>query len=332
MKKVTATTVMMLFFVMCMFCVSTTNIWGQEKGYPNKPINLVLGFAPGGGLQIAAQVWVDVMKKYLNKQPMVLTYKVGAAQLIAAEYVRNSKPDGYTLLFLGYMDLMTKIALEQKEIKYRLDDLDNVGAFTCYPLLVIVPTDSPYKTIEDLIADAKNAPGKVSYASTGAGGLHHLAPEYFAMKVGMKLNHVAFQGGNQQLPAILGKHVHMGTQGVGTALPYLKPGAGMRSLLVFDKVRHPSLPDVPCSAEKGIDMQLGIWMGIQAPKGIPKEAKDMLIDAFKKTSDDPQIKASALVQKVAYSVDYINPTQVDKRINAEYRELENVWKHIGAIK
>lgn len=329
MKKVTVTTVMMLFFVTCIFCVGTTNVLGQEKGYPDKPISLYLGFPPGGGAAIAAQGWVEVMKKYL-KQPLVLNYKPGGAQVIAAEFVSNSRPDGYTLMWMGFADMITKVTLEQGEIKYRLEDLDSIGGFTCYPTLLVVPTDSPYKTIEDLIAAAKKSPGKLSYGSTGAGGLHHLIPEYFAMKTGIKLNQVPFQGGGPQITALLGNHVDMGTSGVATFLPYLKPGGGLRGLILFDKQRHASMPDVPCSAEKGIDVQVGIWFGIQGPKGMPKEVKDRLIDAFKKTAEDPQTKDQ--LGKLGYGLVYLSPVEEDKRVRVDYKQFLEVWKNIGLIK
>lgn len=327
MKKVTGQGVVALFFVAFVFC--TVNALGEEKEFPVRPINLYLGFAPGGGATHTGTVVAEGMKKYL-KQPVVLNFKPGAAQAIAAEFVINSPPEGYTLLWVAFADLETKVAKDRSSLKFGLEDLDSLGAAPYTPYTLVVNDESPWKTVEDLLAAARKSPGKLSHGSSGVGALTHIAAELFSMKTGIVLNHVPFAGGGPAITALLGKHVDMGFASVGTYGSHIKPGGGLRSLVVFDQKRDFGLPDVPTTVERGIDITLTSWFGLQAPKGLPKAVRAILVGAFKNTVNDPQVISS--LTKLGFNISYHSPEEVDRRIQEEYKQFEAIWKKAGLVK
>ncbi len=315
-------------FIVMLVCYAA-NALGQEREFPVRPINLYLGFAPGGGATHTGTVAADGMKKYL-KQPVILNSKPGAAQAIAAEFVKNSNPDGYTLFWVAFADLETKMAKDRSSLKFGLEDLDSLGAAPYTPYALVVNDESPWKTVEDLLSAARKSPGKLSHGSSGVGALTHIAAELFSMKTGIVLNHVPFAGGGPAITALLGKHVDIGFASVGTYGGHIKPGGGLRALAVFDRKRDFGLPDVPTTIERGIDITLTSWFGLQAPKSLPKSVRATLIEAFKNAVNDPQI--ISMLTKLGFNISYYSPEEVDRRVQEEYRQFQAVWKNVGSIK
>lgn len=155
------------------FVLWPTYSFGQAEPFPVKPINVYVGYPPGGNTAITGQIVADGMRKYLN-QPVIVNFKVGAVQAIAAEFVKNSKPDGYTLVYLAHGNLIAKIAKDKREgvpVKVQIEDLESLGAGPYSPWTIAVNGDSPWKTIEDLIAAARKSPGGLNYGTDGVGKL-----------------------------------------------------------------------------------------------------------------------------------------------------------------
>lgn len=306
------------------------NALGQVKEFPTKYINVYSGYSPGGGATISGTIVFEGMKKYF-KQPVILNYKPGAIQAIAAEYVINSSPDGYTLFYVYHMDLTAKIAKDHSKLKFGIEDLDSLGSGIYTPIVCVVNAESPWKTVDDFIAAARKSPGSLTNGSPGYGGTGHLLGELFAMKTGIVLNHVPFAGGPPAVSALLGGHTQVMFMTVGAFGAHIKPGGRLRPLVVFEKKRVLGFPDVPTAIEKGIDMPLMRgWWGLQAPKELPKAVRATLVEAFKNTLKDPEI-ISAL-NKVEYFVDYTSPDEVDKKIQEEYNLFLDVWKKVGLEK
>jgi tripartite-type tricarboxylate transporter receptor subunit TctC len=328
MKRMMGKWVMMSVFVILIFYAF--NALGQEKEFPVRPVNLYIGYAPGGGATQTGTIVAEGMKKYL-KQPVVLNFKPGATQAIAAEFIINSKPDGYTLFWVSHGELITKVAVDSSILKFRLEDLDSLGCGPYSPYILAVNVTSPFTTVEDLIAAARKSPGKLNYGSAGHGSPTHLLGELFSIKAGTVLNHVPFSGGSPAITALLGEHTNMSIMSGSTFGAHIKSGGGLRPLVVFDQKRVPDLPDVPTASEKGIDITMAAWYGLQAPKGLAKTVRTTLVQAFKNTVEDPQI-ISMLNKLVGVKNIYLSPDEADKKIQEEYKLIQDVLKKAGLLK
>jgi len=303
--------------------------FGQGETFPVKPINLYIGYPPGGNTAITGQIVAEGMKKYLN-QPVIVNFKTGAVQAIAAEYVKNSKPDGYNLVYLAHGNLIAKLAKDKRDgvpLKFQMEDLDSLGAGPYSPWTIAVNAESPWKTIDDLIAAARKDPGALNYGTDGVGSCSHLLLELFSQKAGIVLNQIPFQGGGPAVTALLGGHVQLITFSTTTLGAQVKPGGGLRPLLVFEKKRDPGLPDVPTALEKGYDIVLASWQGLRGPKGIPKPVKATLISAFEKTVKEPLIVQN--LAKLDCEVTYFSPEEVDKKVREENKLFSDIWDKIG---
>ena len=320
--------VIVVALAILLFC--TVHALGQEKKFPVKPINVYQGYSPGGAGTHIGTIVCEGMKKHL-KQPVILNFKPGAAQAVAAEFVVNSKPDGYTLFWVMYGDLIGKIVKDGSELKFHLEDLDSLGCGPYSPYVLAINAESPWKTVGDLIESARKSPGKVSYGTTGVGSLGHFLGELFSMKTGIVLNHIPFTGGGAHITALLGGHTDISLASATTFGSHILPGGGMRTLVVFDQKRVRELPDVPTAVERGIDITLTSWFGMQVPKGLPKEVRAALVQAFKNTVEDPQI-ISMLNKLVGISNVYFSPEEVEKKIQIQYKLFQDVFKQAGLIK
>lgn len=329
MKGILSQRVTMIVLVILFCC--TDSALGQEKGFPVRPINLYIGYSPGGGATHTGNIFAEGMKKYL-KQPVVVNFKPGAVQAICAEFIINSKPDGYTLFWVSYGELIAKVAKDGSMLKFRLEDLDSLGCGPYSPYTLAVNAESPWKNVEDLIAEARKSPGKLTHSSAGVGSPTHLLSELFARKTGIVLNHVPFSGGGPYITAMLGKHVDMSVASGSTFGSHIMPGGGLRCLVVFDQKRLPDIPDVPTAVETGIDITYKAWFGLAAPRMLPKAVRATLIEASKNTVEDPEINSRLKKALVGVTNIYLSPEELDKKIQEEYRLVEDVLKQTGLLK
>ncbi len=315
--------------VMTIVCVSilwAASAMGQEEPFPVKPINMYVGYPPGGATVITAQVTADGMKKYLN-QPVVMNFKTGAVQLVLGEFLKNSKPDGYTIGYFAHQNLIAKLAKDKVDgepVKVRLEDLDSLGAGPYSPYLLCVSRTSPWQTIEDLIAAARKSPGKLTHGEDGMWTSGHLLMELFAQKIGTSLTVIPFQGGGPAITALLGGHIDIVALSKTAFGPHIKPGGGLRPLVIFDKQRERGLPDVPTAMEKGLDITWAAWQGLRAPNGLPKSVKAKLVDAFEKTMKDPEILQT--LDKLESNVVYMDPEEAQKQSVRELNLVLEVWE------
>jgi len=328
MKKKIVVRIMMVIFIVLFVCSS--QIIGQEKKFPVTTINLYIGYPPGGGVGNAAQILADGLKKNLG-QPVIVNFKPGAAQAVAGDFVYKCKPDGYSLLYVTETDFIPKLIKDSSLLKFNMDDFVSLGASPYSPYALAVNAESSWKTLDDLIAyGRKSPPGTLSYGSVGVATTAHLSAELFSQLTGITLNHIPFQGGGPADTALMGGHVNMCFGSIGRFGARLRPGGGLRPLAILDKKRAPDFPDVPTMLEKGYDMQLLLWNGLHAPKGLPDDVKSVLIHAFEKTAKDPEMVS--LLSKAGYYHFYLNPEEQDKMIKEDYKVLHNVMVKAGLMK
>ena len=253
----------------------------QEK-FPSRPVTIVI--QSGAGM---ADTLTRIIAKPVEKelgQPMIIENKPGP-QPIGMNYILKSKPDGYTLG--GCVSSVFVIASHIREVPYNiLTDSIDIATYYKYNLSLAVRGDAPWNTLEDVLAYAKNNPGKFTYATGGVGVPQHICLERIAMKKGIKWTAVPFKSPAESVVACLGGHTDATTQSSVDLLPHLKAGK-LKLLVVLTDTRWPAYPNVPTVLECGFDFSAFSYGSINAPKGVPEPTIKRLEDAFNKAKKDP---------------------------------------------
>lgn len=258
------------------------------QAYPDRPIKILQGFAPGGNADNIARTVGLEMSKGLG-QSILVESKAGAGGTIGANTVAKSQPDGYTLLLAtgGH----SVAGAMYNSLPYRtVQDFEMVSTITYFPFLVVVPADSKYASLTALLAAAKANPTEVSYGTAGIGSTHHLAGELLASMSKTQLMHVPYRGDSASLTSLLGGNVPMIIAPPTAVLANIKAGK-LRAIATTGPQRWQGLPDVPTVAEQGVagyDVQS--WAGLMAPAGTPKLIIDRLNAELQKALVVPAVK------------------------------------------
>ena len=236
--------------------------------YPSRPVTIVVPFPPGGGTDVGARL---VAQKLSLKwgQPVIVENKGGAAGRVGTELVAKAKADGYTLL-VGNVGTQSVNPALYKKMPYDPDKaFAPIGMIAELPLVMLVTPSLPWKTVNDVVNDAKKDPGKITFASSGAGGAPHLAGEIFQQASNTKLLHVAYKGGGPAALDLMAGHVNIYFGTVLESAGHVKSGK-LKGLGVTSAKRSPALPDLPTIAESGYKgFDTGSWIGMLAPAGTP---------------------------------------------------------------
>jgi len=259
----------------------------NADSYPSKPITFVVGYPPGGASDVITRLIAGHMQTAL-KQPVIVKNQPGVNGNIATEEVAKAPADGYTLLLGTIANAINASLL--KNIHHDVNkDFIPVVQFMSSPSVLVVTAKLPVKTVDELVALAKEKPGALSYASTGSGSSPHLAGELFKLRTGTDLLHVPYKGAAPALTDVIAGHVQTGFKTALSALPSMQDGS-IRPLAVADKQRMPDLPDVPTMAEAGYpDFEVLSWNGIFVPAGTPPEVVQRLNTTVNEILKDPEI-------------------------------------------
>jgi tripartite-type tricarboxylate transporter receptor subunit TctC len=249
--------------------------------FPNKPIQLVIPFAPGD-TDSMLRPFVDKMAEFLG-QPVVLNYKPGAGGGVGAGFVANSKPDGYTLVGTTPGSIVV-VPLANKDVKYTPESFMPIASMSEGGMMLVVNSSSPWKSIKELVEYSKKNPEAITFSSSGAMGITHLLAEIFANEANVKWRHIPYQGSGPAITALLGGHVAMATTAIAPAAAHMMAGT-LRPLALFGDKRLKAFPDVPTLKELGYSVGSPTLYGISAPKGTPREVVDAIFAAAKKVND-----------------------------------------------
>jgi tripartite-type tricarboxylate transporter receptor subunit TctC len=258
-----------------------------QSAYPAKPIRLVVPFPPGGATDVVARSIGQKLSDALG-QPVVVENKAGASSNIGSEFVARSAPDGYTLL-LGTIANATNMTYYPRMTYDTLRDLVPITQTMSAPSILVVHPSLPVKNLQELLAYARANPGKLSFASSGAGGSPHLAGEMLKLRAGIDMVHVPYKGAGPALQDTLAGNVQVAFKTSLSAVPHIQSGK-LRGIAVAANKRVAQLPDVPTMAEAGMpDFEVSSWNGLLAPAGTPKEIVDRLYAETAKALRSPDL-------------------------------------------
>jgi tripartite-type tricarboxylate transporter receptor subunit TctC len=300
-------------------------VWSgsAQAQYPNKPITMIIAYAPGGGTDLVARLIAPYIEKYLgNNARIVVSNKAGAGGGIGFAELAKSAPDGYTIGFLNTPNLIS-IPIERQST-FHWKDYDLIGNLIDDPGAFTVHTSSEFKTLKDLVVYAKANPGKVTVGSTGVGSDDHLAMLFFEKAAGVKLTHVPYKGSGETRAAVVSGQLVVGAINVGEALAYIKGGSPMRMIGQMSLKRTVLAPDTATFAEQGYNMESASLRGLAAPKGLPPEIRDRLVKAVAQAAADPEYikKAGELFAPIRY----LAPPAYAKELADTEKMLQQLWK------
>jgi tripartite-type tricarboxylate transporter receptor subunit TctC len=293
------------------------------QGYPERPVRLVVGFPPGGSSDTVARVVAQHLSPLLG-QPVVVENRPGAGGVIGSDLVAKSAPDGHTLL-LATAGHSTAAAMMQKLPFDAVQDFAWVSTITTYPFVIATAADSPIKSLPDLIARAKAAPGKLTYSSAGVGTSHHLLGEWLSAEAGIEMVHVPFKGGTSPLTEVLAGRVDVMVETMTLVLPHIKSGK-LRGLAVTSPQSMDYLPDVPPAAKTVQGLVFQSWLGIAAPAGTPAPIVQKLNADLRKALAAPEVQ-----QRLAALGGGAAPVAPEQMRQQVQDEIER-WKQLVATR
>jgi tripartite-type tricarboxylate transporter receptor subunit TctC len=301
-----------------------------QEPYPGRPISLVVPFPPGGVADLTARPVAAAMEKAL-KQPVGVVNKTGAAGAVGMQFVASSKPDGYTLLLaLSSISIIPEAdKLFGRPPAFTVDQFAPVALISADPTILVVRTESPWKTAKEFIEDAKKRPNQISYSSSGIYGTLHMAVELLSHAAGIKLRHVPYAGAGPALTALLGGHVDALASGPSVVLPQIKAGK-LRALAGWGEKRVAALPDVPTFKELGYpEAEFYIWAGLFAPKGTPEPVLAKLREAARAGVADPDFKAA--MDKLETPIAFKQGAEFQKFFEADAQRLADGVRKVGRV-
>jgi tripartite-type tricarboxylate transporter receptor subunit TctC len=304
-----------MIFITGMLIFSEISLCQAASDYPNRYIDLIIPYAPGGGSDVASRFYKDKVEQVIG-QPLVYTYKPGAAGVVGSVYAKECKPDGYTLLVASISTMvLPPLTKRGAGTDYTMDDFTPVCIITYNPMIFCVRADSPYKTMQDFIKAAKTK--KMKYSSHGVFTTAHIGMEALGRAAGFQATHIPYSGGAAAaMTAVLGGHVDMSVCGP-TGME-----AQLRILAVAQDKPWELHPEVPTMKDVGYAIKGEIYYSLWTPKGTPREIADKIYRAYKKALEDNREE----ITKRAVTANQIAMVTTPEELLRVYRASSDFYK------
>ena len=310
--------------VLCLFAATALS-----QPYPSKPVTIIVPFAPGGIADVTARPLAVTLGRLLG-QTFIVENSAGAGGALGAAIAAKARPDGYSLMMaLSSLSVIPEVEkINGRVPSYLVDQFSPVALVSLNPAILVARSEAPWKTLADLIVDAKARPERINYSSSGLYGTSHVATEMLAQAAGIRMTHVPFSGGGPSMVALLGGQVDLVVQTVGVANQHMKAGK-VRVLGVFAPQRVAEMPGVPTMREQGHDVEFYVWTGLFAPTGLPTEIMARLRSAMREAMKDP-----AFVQSMTglnTPIDYLDTPEFQAFFERDGKRLAEVVRRMGKL-
>jgi tripartite-type tricarboxylate transporter receptor subunit TctC len=265
-----------------------------QAPWPNRPVRVIVGFPPGGSLDVMTRLACEQMQQRLG-QPFVVETRSGASGNIGAEAIARAAPDGYTIGTVSMHNLLINPLLF-RQLPYNPDrDFAWISAMWDLPNVAVVPAQHvPARTLAEFVTWAKARPQGVSFGSSGVGTTIHLSGAYLMAQAGIRAEHITFRGAAQTIPAMLGGDIQIAVDNLASYVSVIQEGR-MRALAITTPQRWPALPDVPTMAEAGFSgLSYGPWHMWAGPAGMPRAVADRLSQEIRTAFSDPALQQRAI--------------------------------------
>ena len=298
-----------------------------QAAWPAKPVTLIVPFPAGGGTDAFARPLATQFSKLTGKA-LVIDNRGGAGGTLGASVAAKAPADGYTLFMGGAHHVVAPSMYPKLDYDIEKDFVPLIQLASVPQVLVVNSKRANTGSYKEFIELIRKNPGKLDYASAGAGSVHHLAGERFKQQTKTSITHIPYRGAGPALQDLISGTVDMAFDGLGSSAGHIK-GGRIKALMVAGNKRNPAIPDVPSAAEVGLPAyDVHTWYGLWAPKGTPPEVQAAAIEAFRKAAQDPEAKTVWAGQ----GADFPNVTgaQFGKLIHDEIRKWADVVKASGA--
>ncbi|WP_249158276.1 Bug family tripartite tricarboxylate transporter substrate binding protein [Bradyrhizobium jicamae] len=294
-------------------------------GYPEKSLQLVVPFPPGGASDVVARIIGGELESRLGK-PVVIMNRPGGGTTIAGKEVARAAPDGYTLFFSSNSTFTLPAAVKESVPYDAAKDFEPIGQVGKITLVLVTYKDNPVKDLAALIAEARANPDKLSLASFGVATVSHFAGELFKSSAGIKMVHLPYKGSAPAMNDLIGKHIQYHVDTVIAAKPQLEAGT-VRVLAVFSSKRTPLLPDVPTLTELGYPIDFASWGAVVTPKGLPSAVRDRLTATLEETINNPAVIER--FTKVGFEPGFMRYSDWTGAITKETADMKDVAQKAG---
>jgi tripartite-type tricarboxylate transporter receptor subunit TctC len=298
-----------------------------QEPYPTRPVTIVAPYPPGGAADLTARPFAPALERAL-KQPVVVLNKPGAGGAVGTQSVAVAKPDGYTIL-LTVFSISTIPEAERlagRTPPFTRDQFVPIARLNADPTLLMVRPEAPWKSVKELIDDAKKRPNEIIYASAGPNTVAHLAMEAFMQAADIKLRHLPTTGGGPAMTAVLGGHAAVATLSTGAVSAQMKAGK-VRVLASSGAKRLAAFPNVPTMRELGYDAEVYLWTGLFTRKEVPADVRKTLRDAVRKAVEDDEFKAAS--EKMQMPPAYLDADEFKAWWDKDSEMLAGVIRRMG---
>ena len=306
---------------------ATASPGAAQEAYPSRPITIINAFPPGGSSDLVVRPYAAALEP-LVKQPVVIDTKPGAAGAVGAQVAASARPDGYTLLvhLVSLSGFAEVDRVYGRPVKFTLDDFIPIARFIADPLVVLGGAEMPYKSLPELVDDAKKRPNQLIFSSSGMHGAAHLPTALFMRAAGIEMRHLPTPGGGPAVAALLGNNAQMTVVSFASASAQMKSGK-VRALACFGAERNRNHPDVPTLKELGWDVEFYLWVGLFAPKGTPEPIVARLREETRKAvAADAFTRA---MRNLNQDIDYQDQPDFKAFLTTDLKRVEEAVRLIG---